>query len=73
MGRCGATKVVKADVEPLVNFIVKFKVLVTNLLRRESFFQSFRLGRRPVLVRPANVQRVITTCYVQNNMTLQHS
>ena len=51
---------VKADVEPLVDLVMKLKVLVADLLRRKTFFERLGLRRRPVLIRPANVQRVVT-------------
>ena len=59
---CGCTaEMVETDVEPFVNFVMKFEILVADLLRRQSLFQSFCFGRRSVLVRTANVQRVVVT------------
>ena len=56
-------EMVKADIEPFVNFVVKFEILVANLLWRQSLFQCFRLGCRTVLVGSADVQRVVISCF----------
>jgi len=47
------------DIEPLVNVPVNGEIFVANLLRRQSFFQSFRFGGSAVLVGAANHQRVV--------------
>jgi len=51
--------VVKVDVEPAVDLGVQRKVLVADLLRRQTLLQRLRLRRRAVLVRAADVQRLV--------------
>ena len=50
---------VEGDSEPLVDLCVDGVVLVDDLPRRHSLLQRLRLRLRPVLVRPADVQRVV--------------
>ena len=58
----GASEVVEADPEPLVDLLVEFEVFIADLARGETFLDGLRLRRRPVLVRPADVQRLVTPC-----------
>ena len=57
-GGC-SPKVVEGDPEPLVDLGVDGVVLVDDLPRRHPLLQRLRLRLRPVLVRPADVQRVV--------------
>ena len=57
-GGC-SPKVVEGDSEPLVDLCVDGVVLVDDLPRRDALLQRLRLRLRPVLVRPADVQRVV--------------
>ena len=50
---------VEGDSEPLVDLCVDGVVLVDDLPRRDALLQRLRLRLRPVLVRPADVQRVV--------------
>jgi len=59
LGCCGASKVVKVDVKPLVDLIVQLEVLVTNLLWSETFFQSLRFGCRTVFIGSTNIKCVV--------------
>ena len=50
---------VEGDAEPLVDLSMDGVVLVHDLPWRHSLLHRFRLRLRPVLVRPADVQRVV--------------
>ena len=50
---------VERDAEPLVDLCVDGVVLVHDLPRRNPLRHRLRLSRRPVLVRAADVQRVV--------------
>ena len=55
----GAAELIKVAVEPLIYLFVDRVVVVADLLRRLALLQGLDLGGRPVLVRPAHVQRVV--------------
>jgi len=54
-----SSKLVKFYVKPLVNLVMDSMVLVADLLGRALLLHGFRLRGRPVLVRPAYVERVV--------------
>ena len=56
----GASKDREIDIKPLINVRVDLVVLLAHLLWRHSVLQRFRLGRCPVLISPADVDRVVT-------------
>lgn len=59
LGRGCPPKLVKLNVEPLVNFGMDSMVLVADLLGRALLLQGLGLGGRPVLVGAAYVDRVV--------------
>lgn len=56
--RC-ATKVIKIDVEPFVDLLMKLEVLLADLSRRCSLLQRLHLGGRAVLIRAADVEALV--------------
>ena len=54
-----ASKVVKTDVEPVVDFAVQFVVFVADLARSQTLLDRLRLRCRPVLICAADIQDVI--------------
>lgn len=59
---CGCTsKVVKGDVEPLVDVAVKRKVLIAKLLRGALFFNRLGLGRRSIFVCTAYIECIVSS------------
>ena len=61
VGGGGPTKVVEADVEPLVDVAVDGVVLVTDLPGSQALRQGLGLRRSSMLVRAANVQGVVAS------------
>ena len=59
--RCRATKVVKVDVEPLVDLCVEFVVFVTDLFRRHSLLQCLGFRRGAVLIGATDVQNIVVS------------
>lgn len=57
-GGCAA-KLVKVDLEPVVDLLVDGVVLVADLLTREAFLEGLGLGGRAVLVGTAHEDRVV--------------
>lgn len=55
----GAPEFVERDAEPVVDFLVNGIVMVAQLARRFLLFFRPCLGRRAVLVRAADIQRLI--------------
>ena len=53
------SEIVEVNVEPVVHFAVKGVVFIADLLRRQTFLQSFRLCRSSVFVRATHVQDVV--------------
>jgi len=58
---CRATKVVKVDVEPLVDLCVEFVVFVTDLFGRHSLLQGLGFRRSAVLISATDVQNIVVS------------
>ena len=54
----GSTKVVEADVEPLVYFRVDFKVSIANFSRGFLLLDSLDLSRSSILISSANIENI---------------
>jgi len=61
LGRGRAPKEIKGNIKPLVDVAVEGKVLVADLLAGQALLECLCLGGRAVLVRAANVERVVAT------------
>ncbi len=57
----GTSKDIKLNIEPLVYLTVDAKVLVTDLLGRETFFYCLGLCRCAVFISTTHVQCVVVT------------
>ena len=58
---CRATKVVKIDVEPLVDLCVEFVVFVADLFGRHSLLQGLGFRRGAVLIGATDVQNIVVS------------
>lgn len=56
---CGcSSKVVKSNIEPLINIWVDFMIIITNFSWSLFLFQSFNFGGRAILISTTNVQDI---------------
>lgn len=58
---CGPSKVIKVDPKPLVGLNMECVVLVAEFPRRHALLQRLGFRRRPVFVRSANIERVVSS------------